>query len=128
MSFRHALSLSTSCALVAALGCVRQPSLNELPVNEFTGHNTPAASASWFVACGAAAADSSWVTFTDRAVTQRDSIANAGLLRHGQRHFVRWRAAVTVGGEVGPRGPGVPALLVREILVVRPAAVGDCGP
>ena len=125
MSCRKVVMLATSCALLA---CVRQPALNELPVTEFAGHYTKAPSASWFVACGAAAADSSWVTFTDRAVAQRDSIARTGLLADGQRHFVRWRAAVTERGEVGPRGPGVPALLVREILVARPAAAGDCGP
>ncbi|HSJ62927.1 MAG TPA: hypothetical protein VK922_03365 [Gemmatimonadaceae bacterium] len=108
-----------------ACACVR-PSLDELPVNEYAGHYTFGASSSWFWACGAAAADSSWATFTDRAVAQRDSIQRTGALSTGERHFVRWRAAVTSSGEVGPRGPGVPALLVREILVMRPPAAGDC--
>jgi hypothetical protein len=110
---------------IFAFACVR-PSLDELPVSEHAGHYTFGASSSWFWACGAAAADSSWVTFTDRAVAQRDSIQRTGALSTGERYFVRWRAAVTSGGEVGPRGPGVPALLVREILVLRPAAAGDC--
>jgi hypothetical protein len=116
-------------AFVAATGAcaIRQPALNELPASELAGHYT-SGSGSWFVACGATPADSSWVTFTDRAVAQRDSIAGTGLLAPGQRHYVRWRAGVTTSGDVGPRGPGVPALLVRQILVIRPAGPDDCAP
>ena len=36
-------------------------------------------------------------------------------------------AAVTTAGEIGPRGPGAPALLVRELIELRPAADDDCG-
>jgi hypothetical protein len=63
------------------------------------------------------------VTFTDRAVAQHDSLRRTGELPEGERRWVRWLAAVTEGGEIGPRGAGVPALLVREILAVR---TGEC--
>lgn len=113
-------------ATITAFACVRRPSLDDLPSTEHAGHLTPGPAGSWFVACGAAAADSAWVTFTDGAVAQRDSLMRTGQLHTGMRHFVRWRAAVTLGGEIGPRGAGFPAYLVREILAVRPAAAGDC--
>jgi hypothetical protein len=112
--------------IAVASACVHRPSLDELPVSELAGHYTSGESGSWFVACGAAASDSSWATFTDLAVAQRDSIARTGLLTPGAKLFVRWRAAVTEGGEVGPRGPGIPALLVRGILVMRAAGDADC--
>ena len=113
-------------ALIA--GCAgNHPDLSSLPARELSGHFTASEGASWFLSCGAAPSDSSWwVTFTGRSVAQMDSIRSAGVLRPGDRSFVRWRAAVTERGEVGPRGPGVPALLVREILELRAAAPGDC--
>ena len=112
-------------AAVAATACAaRRPSLDQLPSRELTGHFTGGTAGSWFRPCGAAPADSGWwVTFTGRAVAQRDSLRRTGQLPDGERRFVRWLAAVTEGGEIGPRGPGVPALLVREIVTVR---AGEC--
>jgi len=49
-----------------------------------------------------------------------------GLFASGENTFVRWRAAVTLGGEVGPQGEGVPAVLVREILEASAPSGGDC--
>jgi hypothetical protein len=127
---RHDLLLRTTLlAAVAGLaGCAaHRASLDDLPVQEYAGHFTAAPGASWFQRCGAPAADSAWwVTVTDRAVAQVDSARAASGVAPGQRSFVRWRAARTEGGEVGPRGPGSPALLVRELLELRPAAPGDC--
>lgn len=118
---------ATVGTVVAVTACAsRQPALNELPVHEVAGHYRFGGSGSWFVQCGSAAADSSWVVFTDRAVEQRDSIAAAGVLAPGRQFFVRWRTAVTERGDAGPRGQGHPAFLVREILVLRPRAEGDC--
>lgn len=122
-------TLATLATLAASACAARRPDLAQLPARELAGHYAGGTAGSWFRRCGAAPADSAWwVTFTERAVAQRDSLQRAGALPPGERRFVRWRAAVTEGGEVGPRGPGVPALLVREILVVRPPAAGDCAP
>jgi hypothetical protein len=125
-SSRATFAALCSASLIGA--CVYQPSLNELPSSDHAGHLTPHAAGTWFVPCGSAAADSAWVTFTDGAVGQRDSLTRAGGLVNGTRYFVRLRAAVTQGGEIGPRGPGAPAYLVREILVVRPPSSSDCAP
>ena len=119
--------LVVAIPLVAA-GCATvRPAFNELPDREITGHVTTGATGTWFHPCGSPPTDSGqWVVFTDRSIAQHDSLRAAGLLREEAATFVRWRAAVTTRGDVGPRGAGVPALLVRELIVARPAAGGDC--
>lgn len=108
----------------------RGGSLDRLPVEEFRGHFTSAPGASWFTPCGGAPDDRWWVTLTGKAVGQVEAARTAGTLPAGPgaAAFVRWRAAQTTGGEVGPRGPGHPALLVREILEIRAATDVDCAP
>jgi hypothetical protein len=131
MSRRH---LSLSPAVVAAAltfgGCAARQSssldrLNAQPPEEYRGHYTPGPGGAWFRPCGMAAADSAWwVTVTDAAIPQIDSARRAGQLLEDRPSFVHWRAVRTQGGEVGPRG--ATALLVREVLTVRPAAASDC--
>jgi hypothetical protein len=102
-------------------------SLDDLPVQEYVGHYRAAAGGSWFTPCGASAdAAPMWVTYTEVSVAQCDAFLSAPGTDPGDPVFVLWRAAVTTGGEVGPAGPGAPALLVREILEMRPATEGDC--
>lgn len=121
-------NLIAALAVTGALAaCVRGPSLDALPSAEYAGHLTHTTSGNWFVPCGLPAADSAWVTFTDAAAAQYDSLTRTGMLTAGSRRYVHWLAAVTENGEVGPRGPGKPAYLVREVRVLRPAAPGDCG-
>jgi hypothetical protein len=120
-----------SCLLALAVvlaGCATQKaSLADLPVQEYAGHFTSGPGESWFRPCSAAPGDRPWwVTFTERSVAQADEARAAGRLAPGTSYYVRWRAAVTTGGEVGPQGPGVPALLVRELLDLRPAGADDC--
>ena len=96
----------------------------ETPV-ESRGHYTASTGASWFRPCGAASTDAAWwVTLTDGAGPQLDAAREAGRVVAGRPSFVRWRAVLTRGGEVGPKGGT--ALLVREIVETRPAAEGDC--
>jgi hypothetical protein len=102
-------------------------SLSDLPVSELRGHATVRETdRTWFVACGAGAADSVWVTFTERSVDQREEARLAGLLAPGSRSFVRWRAAEGDARHGVRVGPGDRYVLVREILEVRPVAPGDC--
>jgi len=126
---RHTVLLTA--LLVAAPfaeGCAARSSLdrlNDQPAQEYRGHYMRNADGSWFRPCGAAAADAAWwVTVTDAAVSQLHSAREAGQFAEGRSSFVHWRAVLTRGGEVGP--PGATALLVRSILVVRPAAPNDC--
>lgn len=115
-------------ALLAFAGCASQSALDRLnttPAQEYRGHYTRGPDGSWFRPCNVAPADSAWwVTVTGIAVSQLDSARTLGLFVEERPTFVHWRAVLTRGGEVGP--PGATALLVRDILVVRPAAAGDC--
>jgi len=127
---RIALGLWCGGCLAVALGfsgCATQSkSLSDLPTQEFTGYYTSAPDQSWFHASESADGTARmWVTFTGQAVAQVEHARTAGQFLPGHRYFVRWRAAVTTSGEVGPQGPGSPALLVRELLELRPAPASD---
>lgn len=115
--------------LLSAGGCaVRRTGLSDLPAEPMVGHFTGGVKGeSWFRLCGALAGDKSWwVTFGGRSVAQFDERRAAGLFAPGQRYFVRWSGAITTGGEIGPQGPGVPAVYVRELTEVRAATETDC--
>lgn len=115
--------------LLSAGGCaVRRTGLSDLPAEPMVGHFTGGGKGeSWFRPCGAPAGDMSWwVTFGGRSVAQFDEKRAAGLFAPGQRYFVRWSGAITTAGEIGPQGPGVPAIYVRELTEVRAASEGDC--
>jgi hypothetical protein len=127
MQVRRGGLVAVWLAAVVAAGCGKQPGLAELPVREFAGHYVAGEAASWFRPCGGAAADPAWwVTFTGPSVAQVERAWASGQIQAGMPSFVRWSASVTMGGEIGPQGPGVPALLVRAILEARPAAERDC--
>lgn len=124
--------LPLALALIAGAGCAAHrggaslDALNARTPLDFRGHYEIGAG-SWFRPCGAAAADSAWwVTVTGAAVAQLDSARTAGQLRVGEASYVEWSAVLTRGGEVGPRGPGAPALLVREVRSIRLAGADDC--
>ena len=120
--------LLSALLLVLAACATSLASLDQLPVSEYVGHYTGGLPGeSWFRRCGSPPSDSAWwVTWTDRSVAQADSARRAGMLVTARASFVRIRAAMTTGGEIGPGGPGRPALLVRELLEARPAREGDC--
>jgi hypothetical protein len=102
-------------------------SLDDLPVSEHRGHIVWGLDgATWFTPCGGNQADPWWITFSGQSVVQRERAVASGELQRGSRYFVRLSAAVTKGGEVGPKGPGHPALLVRNLLELRPARPDDC--
>ncbi len=113
-------------AAVAGLlaGCAQSGNdWTHLPVQDMAGHYRKDASGSWFTPCASApGAAPMWATLTGAAVSQyRPPAADAAA-----RQFVRWRASVTTDGAVGPRGPGAPALMVRELIEQRAAGTADC--
>jgi hypothetical protein len=121
--------LSWSLWVVVGLlagGCeTDQKHLDSLPSQEFTGYYSEGVGRSWFRPADAPVDGPAWwVTFTGQAVYQVQQAREAGKLLAGQPYFVRWQAAITKGGEIGPRGKGEPALLVREILELKPAEAG----
>lgn len=125
----RAYLLVTLAAAAVGTGCAARRSgldaLNAQEPLEYRGHYTPGPQGSWFQPCGTTAAEEQWwVTVTGDAVPQVARARQEGRLADGKPSFVRWRAVFTRGGEVGPPGRG--ALLVREVLAIRPAASGDC--
>lgn len=97
------------------------------PASTFRGHYTLDTGASWFRPCGMAPTDSAWwVTVIGTAATQADVARRDGRLSGGRPVYVEWQGVVTRDGEVGPRGPGALALLVRAIDLLRAPADTDC--
>ncbi len=129
MPSRHYARASALAGISALAGCAAgRPSLAALPVREYRGQYTSASSASWFRPCGATRADSAWwVSLEGRADRQLDRARASQGLAPGTPVYVRWCAARSDGSalDLGPR-PGAPALLVREVLEVRPATPDAC--
>lgn len=120
--------LAVSCTLVA---CASRPStmdrLAAEPAVPYRGHYTLASGSSWFRPCELAPADSAWwVLATGTAASRIATAQREGQLPSGQPMYVEWRGAVTRTGEIGPRGPGAPALVVRAIDILRTPTPNDC--
>lgn len=128
MNRRGATIVLRAAGCLAVAGCAANgTSFADLPTQQVAGHFVSGPGESWFTPCSASPGDASWwVTVTGRAAEQVGQARAAGELVAGQRYFVRWDAAVATDGRIGPRGPGAPALLVREVLELRAASADDC--
>ena len=83
---------------------------------------------SWFHPCGAPPGDDRWwVTLTDAALKQRDSLAKQ-LTGQPRAVYVRWRGTVSpkMPAGTGHMGRGSRYLLVTEILELRAAEDTTC--
>ena len=111
------LTLAFVSALIL-IGCASSRSLSDLPESEMSGLYSETPGGQWFRACGENIDDPAfWVTFTDRAVSQK---ADFDSLSGAESVYVRWVAAtgdVASGDPEGP-GPGSRYMLVRDILEV----------
>jgi hypothetical protein len=98
-------------------------------VREFRGAYTRGFEASWFAPCGAPVGDALWwVTLTEDARLQRDSLLAALTVAPTGALAVRWRATVSERMRAGHMGRGTRYMLVTEILEVRPLpGDGACG-
>jgi hypothetical protein len=100
-------------------------------VREYRGLYETGFEVSWFHPCEAPSGDDVWwVTLTDRALHQRDSIAaTLPAPQAGQRGsvFVRWRGTTSARMPMGAghMGRGSRYMLVHEILDIRPATGGE---
>ena len=98
-------------------------------VREYRGVYETGFEVSWFRPCDAPAGDDRWwVTLTDPALRQRDSLARA-LPGAPRAVFVRWRGATSARMPLGAghMGRGSRYLLVSEILELRAADDASCG-
>ena len=97
-------------------------------VREYRGLYETGFEVSWFHPCGAAAGDDSWwVTLSNDALRQRDSLTKR-LAGQPRRLYVRWRG--TVGPKMpagaGHMGRGSRYMLVTEVLQLRESDESGC--
>jgi hypothetical protein len=95
-------------------------------VREYRGLYETGFEVSWFHPCEAQPGDDTWwVTLTDVALKQRDSLA-AKLPGRPGAVFVRWRGTTSAKMQAGHMGRGTRYMLVHEVLELRPAAEAGC--
>jgi hypothetical protein len=84
---------------------------------------------SWFIPCESAADDKRWwVTLTDEALAQRDSMLAKLTAPATNGLAVRWRATISERMPAGHMGGGTRYMLVTKILDMRPLPdAGACG-
>ena len=93
---------------------------------EFRGAYSRGFEASWFVPCDAPANDALWwVTLTEDARLQRDSLLKALTVPPTGALAVRWRGTASPRMQAGHMGQGTRYILVNRILEVRPLAAQD---
>ena len=97
---------------------------------EFRGAYTRGFEASWFAPCDAPRDDALWwVTLTEDARLQRDSLLRAMTRPATGALAVHWRATISARMPAGQMGRGTRYMLVTEILEVRPMpSEGACLP
>jgi hypothetical protein len=95
-------------------------------VREYRGLYEAGFEVSWFHPCDAQPGDDSWwVTLTDVALRQRDSLAKSLPGKPGAV-FVRWRGTTSAKMPAGHMGRGSRYMLVSEVLQVRAASEVGC--
>jgi hypothetical protein len=108
---RPAPAPSTTSAAVDRAGVER----------EFRGAYTRGFEASWFAPCDASFGDALWwVTLTEPARLQRDSMLKALTQAPTGALAVRWRGTISARMPAGHMGRGTRYLLVTEVLDVQP--------
>ena len=102
----------------------------DAPIREYRGSYQRGFEQSWFAPCNAPPDDRLWwVTLTDQALQQRDSLLAAITGPRTEGLAVRWRATVGPRMPAGMMGRGTRYLLVTEILEITPLpGEGACRP
>jgi hypothetical protein len=95
-------------------------------IREYRGMYETGFEVSWFHPCNAETGDDTWwVTLTDPALRQRDSLAKK-LTGQPRSVFVRWRGSTSMKMPAGHMGRGTRYMLVSEVLELRPAEEVGC--
>lgn len=97
-------------------------------VREYRGIYETGFEVSWFHPCGAPSGDDSWwVTLSNDALRQRDSLAKP-LKGQPRALYVRWRGTVSekLPAGAGHMGRGSRYMLVTQVLQLRAAEEGGC--
>lgn len=97
-------------------------------VREYRGLYETGFEVSWFHPCGAPTGDDSWwVTLSNDALRQRDSLAKA-VAGQPRVLYVRWRGTVSpkMPAGTGHMGRGSRYLLVTEVLQLRASDESGC--
>ena len=100
------------------------------PIQEYQGSYSSGWESSWFVPCNAPMDDALWwVTLTDDALHQRDSLLKRVKRPPTEGLAVRWRGTASGRMPAGMMGRGTRYLLVTEIIDVQPlSSAGACLP
>ena len=97
-------------------------------VGEYRGLYETGFEVSWFHPCGAPSGDDSWwVTLSNDALRQRDSLAKS-LTGQPRALYVRWRGTVSpkMPAGAGHMGRGSRYMLVTEVLQLRASDEAGC--
>ena len=100
-------------------------------IREYRGSYQRGFEQSWFVPCAPPASDDKlwWVTLTDQALAERDSILATLTSGKTEGLVVRWRATLGPRMPAGMMGRGTRYMLVTEVLDIKPVqAGGACSP
>jgi hypothetical protein len=129
------LALAVVFATLGVASDGRSPAAAALPlrahadtVGEYRGLYETGFEVSWFHACGAPPGDDSWwVTLSNDALRQRDSLAR-GVEGQPRTLYVRWRGTVSpkMPAGAGHMGRGSRYMLVTEVLQLRASDASGC--
>lgn len=126
--------LATAAFTVIACASSAQAQLTpsaprDTTTREYRGSYQRGFEQSWFSPCDAPRGDQTWwVTLTDAALLQRDSLLAAIKTAPTDGLAVRWRGTISPVMPSGHMGKGSRYMLVTEVLDVRPlAGAGLCG-
>jgi hypothetical protein len=96
-------------------------------VREYRGRYETGFEISWFHPCDAEPGDDTWwITLTDDALRQRDSLAKRLPAGTAGTVFVRWRGTTSMKMRAGHMGRGTRYMLVHEIVDLRAESPEDC--
>jgi hypothetical protein len=121
-------ALSPARRTSPALAAERTTLARSDTVGEYRGLYETGFEVSWFHPCGAPSGDDSWwVTLSNDALRQRDSLAKS-LTGAPRALYVRWRGTVSpkMPAGAGHMGRGSRYMLVTEVLQLRASDQGGC--